>query len=349
MPPRLRVPTAEVRAVRPSTQYVCRQCRHASLASATTPAPPIEQTQHAVAPITRYAPTQPPSHKPPEFRKTQLHRQYQSLLRSSPLLLLFQHNNLKATEWSGIRRELATALRKVDADLAKDGNNAYLGDSIRLQIVQTGIFASALKVVEFWEPNFEATAPSTHSTDPSTRSFAVIEDTTPNAKDPAFTHGLSRQAWRAATRDRKLRHGLEPLLSGPIALLSMPEVSPQHLKAAVTILAPSPPNFPAPKRRTSPGYFEKPVQDGLQKLMLLGARVEGKVFDTEGARWVGGIEGGMTGLRAQLVAMLSGMGGQITQTLEAASRSLYFTVEGRRGMLEEEEKGKAEGSAETTS
>ena len=71
--------------------------------------------------------------------------------------------------------------------------------------------------------------------------------------------------------------------------------------------------------------------------MLLAARVEGRVFDVEGARWVGGIEGGIGGLRAKLVAMLQGVGAGVTSTLEAAGRSLWVTVEGRRGMLEEEE------------
>ena len=66
--------------------------------------------------------------------------------------------------------------------------------------------------------------------------------------------------------------------------------------------------------------------------------MEGKVFDMEGTRWVGGIEGDMGGLRGQLVAMLQGVGAGVRNTLEAASRSLYVTVEGRRGMLEEQEK-----------
>lgn len=82
------------------------------------------------------------------------------------------------------------------------------------------------------------------------------------------------------------------------------------------------------------------MQVGLQKLMLLGARVEGRVFDNEGGRWVGGLEGGMGGLRARLVGMLSGVGAGITGTLESASRNLYLTMEGRRRMMEDEEKAK---------
>lgn len=325
MPPRIRLRLPPTSSRNP---YICTQCRHASLASATTPAASIQQTTTAAPPISHDPPTQPPSHKPPEFRKSQLHRQYQSLLRSSPLILLFQHNNLKATEWSGVRRELTNALAKVDEELAKNGGGDVVGSGVKLQIIQTGIFASALKVVEFWEPKFE----------PASSSTTTVAD--PSAAAAGAKHGLSKQAYTAAKNNKTLKHGLEPLLSGPLALLTLPTVSPAHLKAALSILSPSAPNFPAPKRRVNPGYYAKPVQDGLQKLMLLGARVEGKVFDTEGAKWVGGIEGGMMGLRAQLVAMLTGVGASVTNTLEAAGRSLYITVEGRRGMLEEEQKPK---------
>ena len=80
------------------------------------------------------------------------------------------------------------------------------------------------------------------------------------------------------------------------------------------------------------------MQDGLKKLLLLGARIDGEVFDMEGVRWVGGIDGGIDGLRAHLVAMLQGFGAGVTTTLEAASKSLWFTVEGRRRMLEDEGK-----------
>lgn len=139
--------------------------------------------------------------------------------------------------------------------------------------------------------------------------------------------------------DKKTSHAFAPLLAGPVVLLTFPTVSPQHLKAALTVLSPSAPNFPAPTRRANPGWHDNAVQTGLQKLMLLGARVEGKVFDVEGARWVGSIGGGLDGLRAQLVQMLQSVGGGVTNTLESAGKSLFFTVEGRRMMLEEEEKG----------
>lgn len=127
-------------------------------------------------------------------------------------------------------------------------------------------------------------------------------------------------------------------MTGSLALLTLPTVSPQYLKAALQILAPQPPAFPAPTRRANPAYWDPAVQDGLKKLMLLGARIDGKVFDMEGARWVGGIDGGIDGLRAQLVYMLQGVGAGITGALEGAARSLYFTMESRRQMLDEEAK-----------
>lgn len=251
-------------------------------------------------------------------------------------------------EWMSIRRELGKALQKVDEELAKNGDNSYISGGIKLQIVQTGIFASALQVVEFWNPDFSSPAPTVEATDPQTPTSEPVTKATGSKYDMTLTHGLSAQAHYAARREsRRRKHGLEPLLSGPLAILSFPTVSPQHLEAALSILSPSAPNFPAPRRRVNPAYHEPAVQNGLQKLLLLAARVEGKVFDTEGTKWVGGIEGGLDGLRGQLVAMLSSVGAQVTGTLEAASRSLYVTVEGRRGMLEEEEnKGKSGEGAE---
>jgi large subunit ribosomal protein L10 len=228
-------------------------------------------------------------------------------------MLLFQHNNLKSSEWVGIRRELSQALQKVDDTQAAEGKPYEdLASGIKIQIIQTGIFAAALRVVEFYRPE-------------------------PQPAEGALTHALSKAAHEAVV-NKKRAHALAPLLAGPLVVLTFPTVSPQHLKAVLSILAPSAPLFPAPTRKANPGWHEATVQSGLQKLMLMGARVEGRVFDVEGARWVGGIEGGLEGLRAQLVALLQSMGAGVTNTLESAAKNLYFTVESRRTMLEEEEK-----------
>ncbi|KAF2094565.1 hypothetical protein NA57DRAFT_8744, partial [Rhizodiscina lignyota] len=312
----------------------------AAAAAAITPSPSIEATLHSPPPIQRFPTTQPPSHKPPEFRKSQLHRQYTSLLRSAPLILLFQHNNLTSPEWMGIRRELASALRKVDEQLADEKPDApreELADSIKIQIIQTGIFAAALRIVEFYNPSEVPSAPTAHPTDPATPTSASIPDITVAKDDPHFTHSLSRTAYNAARANRTARHDLEPLLSGPLALVAFPALSPAHLAAVLRTLAPNK-QFAAPKRRANPTYHEPAVQAGLQKLMLLGARVEGRVFDDAGVRWVGGIEGGLDGLRAQLVALLQSCGAGVTSSLEGIGRSVYFTLEGRKGMLEEEGK-----------
>lgn len=239
-----------------------------------------------------------------------------------------------------IRRELAAALRKVDAERLRNEQDT-LGDQIKLQIIQTTIFASALRVVEFFNPESDLLDHAQHPTDPRTQSSAQIPQTSNAPDDERFTHGLSRRAHEIAN-NKKLKLELEPILSGPLAVVAFPSVAPQYLKAVLSILSPSKGDFPAPTRRANPDYYEPAVQQGLQKLMLLGARVEGKVFDVEGTKWVGGIDGGIDGLRAQLVNMLQGVGGSLTSALEGASKSLYFTVEGRRMDMEEKEKGPAE-------
>lgn len=337
MPPRIRLRPRALRLRASTPSSILLRASYASLATATTPAPSLDQIR-AVSPILRYPPTQPPSHKPPEVRKTQLHRTYQSVLKSSPLILLFQHNNVKAVEWMSIRRELSIALQKVDVERAKNGQDGLIADQIKFQVITTSIFASALRVVEFFKPEENTMNQVQDPTDPRTPTSAQIPQSTSEPQDEAFKHGLSKRAWEVAS-NKKLKSDLEPLLSGPLAIVTFPHVSPQHLKSVLSILAPVKGSFDAPKRKTNPSYYEPEVQTGLQKLMLLGARVEGKVFDMEGTKWVGGIEGGIDGLRAQLVHMLQGVGGTLTGALEGASRSLYLTVEGRRMDMEEKAKG----------
>ncbi|OBT52539.1 hypothetical protein VE04_06364 [Pseudogymnoascus sp. 24MN13] len=300
-----KLPTMPPRLHRPSRAALTSLLRTSNTTATTTLLP----RQYATATITantsshpslpplksRLPTTQPISLKPAQFRKTQLLRQYASLLRSTPLLILFQHNNLNTAEWTSLRRELAAALAKMDAGLALAGEPAPSGSAVKLQIVQTGIFAAALRVVD--------------------------------------------KAAHEAVVGKRTSHGFAPLLAGPVAVLSFPTVSPAHLKAALTVLAPLAPEYPAPTRRAHPGWHDNAVQTGLQKLQLLGARVEGKVFDMEGARWVGMIPGGLDGLRAQVVHLLQSAGAGVTNALESAGKNLFFTVEGRRMMLEEEAKG----------
>jgi large subunit ribosomal protein L10 len=335
MRPKIQPPSKAVASILRCRNPFRNQCQYAT-AAAITPSASREQMTRPSPPMHRYPSTQPPSYKPPELRKSQLLRQYASVLRSTPLMLLFQHNNLKSLEWSGIRRELAKALRKVDEARVAGGLPAEnLADGIKLQVIQTGIFSSALRVVEYYKPEDQ----------PHTTTL------NPTEHGDGLRHVLSKAAHEAVVKTRT-SHALTPLLSGPLVLLTFPAVSPQHLKAALSILSPSAPQFPAPTRRANPTWHDPLVQNGVHKLLLLAARVEGRVFDIEGSRWVGSIEGGLDGLRGQLVAMLQGLGTGITNTLESTGKNLYFTVESRRTMLEDEEEGglgeasKADGKAE---
>ena len=191
-----------------------------------------------------------------------------------------------------------------------------LSPNIKLRVVQTRIFDVALRIVEYFRP-----------------------DEKEKAAGP--THDLSEAAYAAATQMRG-KNEMATILFGPVAVLSIPYVSPEHLKAAMSVLAPRESGFPAPKRRTSPGYHEPDVQNGMKRLNILAARVEGKLFDLNETKWIGSIEGGIDGLRSQLIVALQSMGAGITDALAGAGKSLYFTLEGRRSALEDEENGSGE-------
>ncbi|KAI9655388.1 MAG: hypothetical protein M1821_005536 [Bathelium mastoideum] len=352
------------------------QRRHASTAAAIASATPADQTIHTVTPIARFPPTQPPSHKPPEFRKSQLLRSYASLLRSSPLILLFQHNNIRSTEWMALRREIAVALRKLEESRASEAGtdlDTTISSGIKLHILQTGIFAAALRIVEFYHPEQQqqqqqqhhhhpssppppllpstSTSPSPFpdANDPQLPSSTPLPNATPSPADPTFTHTLSRHAHdavvaahrphrpRRAQHQQPQTHGLEPLLSGPLCALAFPSLSPAHLAVLIRLLAPAPPRFPAPRRREQPGYHDPAVQAAVQKLLLLGARVEGRALDGAGVEWVGGMEGGLEGLRGRLVGLLQGVGMGLVGALDGAGRAVYGVMEGRRRMLDEEQ------------
>lgn len=276
-------------------------------------------------------PTKPPSARPPETRKSQLLRSYTSLLRSTPLMLMFQTNNLTAVELAAVRRELRAAMAAVPLPTASPDPNrppVDIAPGILLQIVRTRMLSQALKIVEFYDP---ATTVGSASTDKKDKR--------------AYKHDLSLPAYEAVKAAEEniptdsLFAELAPVVVGPMAVLTFPAVSPQHLAAALSILAPNPPAYPPPTRKKNPGYWDLTTQGALQKMLLVGGRVEGRAFDNDGMRWVGGIEGGLDGLRAQLVAMLQSAGMGLTSVLEGAGKSLWLTVEGRRTMLEDAEKG----------
>ncbi|KAI0970035.1 hypothetical protein F4678DRAFT_437392 [Xylaria arbuscula] len=265
-------------------------------------------------------PTQPPSARRPELRKAQLLRSYTALLRSTPLILFFQHNNLTAVEWAAVRRELRAALAVVPSPVAGPDGAAPvdIASSIEFQVLRTRIFDVACKVVEYFQPGDQV------------------------EKSNAYTHDLSKTAYesiKGAAVDESSAYGqISPLIIGPIAAVTFPTVSPAHLAAVLKVLSPSP-AFPAPTRKKNPGYHDPIAQSGLHKLILVGGRIEGKAFDSSGVEWVGGIEGGLDGLRAQLVYLLQSAGLGLTTALEGHSKGLWLALEGRRTQLEEESNG----------
>ena len=247
-------------------------------------------------------------------------RTYTSLLRSTPLILFFQHSNLTAVEWAAIRRELKKVVEAVPLPATQPMD---ISSRVKLEVVRTNMLNVALKIVEFYNP--EAAAASA---------------ATPRTSRGPIIHDLSDAAYEA-TRDMEVPADsayaqIQPLMVGPLAALVIPAVSPQHLAAALSVLSPVPGKFPAPKKSKSPGFHDPICQNGLSKLLLVGGRIEGKIFDQAGVNWVGGIEGGLDGLRAQLVHVLQSAGLGLTTALEGGSKSLWLTLEGRKTQLEEQ-------------
>lgn len=243
------------------------------------------------------------------------------MLRSAPLMLFFQHNNLTAIEWAAVRRELRAALAEIPPPVAgPDGTVPIdIADSIEIQVLRTRMFNVACKIVDFFNPE------------------AQVD------KSNAYTHDLSKTAYEAikkATIDESSTYAqINPLITGPMAVVTFPAVSPLHLATVLKILSPSPPAFPAPARKKYPGYYDPIAQSGFQKLLLMGGRIEDKAFDQDGVKWVGGIQGGLDGLRAQLISLLQNAGLGLTTALEGHSKSIWLTLEGRRTQLEDESNG----------
>ncbi|PHH77803.1 hypothetical protein CDD80_184 [Ophiocordyceps camponoti-rufipedis] len=258
--------------------------------------------------------TQPPSARPIETRKSQLLRTYTSLLRSTPVILLFQHINLTSQEWGAVRRELSRALAAVPAsDVA---GHPELYKAVHLQVLTTTIFKVALKITELYNPQAAS------------------------SQGEALTHDLSKTVYdaiRALQVPPESSYAqLEPLMVGPLAALLLPAVSPAYLSAALSVLAPVPGKFPAPTRRKCPSYHDPVCQSGLAKLILFGGRVERRILDRAEVDWVAGLTGGLDGLRGQLVSILNGAGLGLTTTLESSGRSIWLALEGRKSQLEEE-------------
>jgi ribosomal protein L10 len=240
-------------------------------------------------------------------------------------MLFFQQGNLTAVEWTAVRRELRRALDAVPPFRNADRQEINLAPYIQLQTITVRAFQVALKITEFFDPEVAKSLPTT----PRTKVHGPL------------VHDLSSVAYewikKVEIPEDSFYKQLEGILQGPTAALALPAVSPAHLAAVLSVLSPSP-QFPAPMRRKVPSYHDPIAQSGLKKLFLVGGRVEGKLFDNDGVKRVGGIQGGMDGLRAQLVSVLQGAGLSITSTLESTGRNLWVSLESHRFSVEEKQK-----------
>ena len=269
--------------------------------------PSPDMAAAAAATDTRsHPPTQPPSYKSPASTKTLLLRVYLSLLRSSPVTLIFQHNAVTAAEWGAIRRELSLVMAKVDVGLPED-SQAKIGQYVRVNAVHTAIFGVAVRIADKRSPEGDL-----------------------------WSHGTGVEAAEASRRV-KTKHKFTPLMVGPLGIVTFPILSVPHVEAAVNML------FPA-KLVTKKGS-DPAATAGLAKCILLGARVrekllgQRKVMDNDGIKWLCGLRS-VDELRAEIVSLLQSIGGsELVAVLQGAAVSLGRTVEARRKMLEEPSAG----------
>jgi len=199
-------------------------------------------------------------------------------------------------------------LAKVDAGLPEEEK---LGKFIGIMTVNTELLGVAMRIAD-----------------------------TPAPGGKLWTHGTSLEAADGGKR-LKRKHHLASLLVGPLAVLTFPRLSPVHIAAAMDML------FPVRRGPAKKG-FDPAATAGLQKCILLGARVQerpvgtGRALNDEGIRWLSGLKS-VDEMRGEIVALLQSVGGgEVVRALESVAISLGRTVEGRRRLLEEEAGGPKE-------
>ncbi|SNX84505.1 related to GCY1 - galactose-induced protein of aldo/keto reductase family [Melanopsichium pennsylvanicum] len=145
--------------------------------------------------------------------------------------------------------------------------------------------------------------------------------------------GLMKAAARELAVANKVMEGLQPVLSGPIALLTCEILTPSYLSALFSVidraLGHAPPRAPAAGAK----YPETAVAN--PRLVPLAAVLEGnRLLQVSQTRDVGRV-GSLDQLRAQIVGLLSMPGQQLAGVLSQASgQTLAMTLEGRKRDLE---------------
>ncbi|KAG0134101.1 hypothetical protein HOY82DRAFT_554758 [Tuber indicum] len=244
------------------------------------------------------SPTQPRTVKSPYTRKTQLQRTYLSLLRSTGLMIFFQHNNLRAVEWVALRRELLFGLRKLDP-------TSTLAEGTRITVLKPALFATSLRVAEGYDPQHK------------------------RSSEPGGSKIIAKEVEKL-----KETHPLSPVLTGPVAALSFPSVEPAHLKVALDIMFP----LKKPKKGLDPlaihGLQKLVLLAGRVDGHIYGGRYgEGRVMDVDLIR-VLALLPDIDTLRGELLAMLRGAGGaDLIMNLGNIGVGLTRTVDTYRKML----------------
>ncbi|ODQ65862.1 mitochondrial ribosomal protein of the large subunit [Nadsonia fulvescens var. elongata DSM 6958] len=113
---------------------------------------------------------------------------------------------------------------------------------------------------------------------------------------------------------KKVTHPLSPLLVGPTAIISVPEMNPETVKKVTAI-----------------------IERSKDRLVLMGARVESEVMTKAQIDQFKNLPT-LDALRSQLVGVLSILGGAgLVQTLESVGQNLFLTLQSRAKDMEPKE------------
>lgn len=120
-------------------------------------------------------------------------------------------------------------------------------------------------------------------------------------------HEAEPASVQAHEKTKSVTHPLSPLLSGPTAIVTIKENNPKIVNKIIK--------------------FTKSTNE---KLFLVGARIEGDVFDVAAVNRFKDLPS-LEELHAQLAGMLTVLSGAgLVQTLQSASQHLYLTLESHR-------------------
>lgn len=227
-------------------------------------------------------------------------------------MLLFQHNNCRATEWAALRRELSNALAKLPLGAADP-----VTPHVKITILRNGIFDAALRISDYYDPSNKG------------------------------RHGTSSQAFHS-TKWRGKNHPLKALMSGPLGCVTFPAVSPEHLKVVMDLMFPDNKPMKGLDPLAVQGMQKLILLAARVDGHAAGNMGKAEIMDREKIKWVSVLPG-YEGLRGQLVAALQTMGGgELVRSLESIPVGVVRTLDGhRKNIAGELEPKEGEGEAKS--